>query len=392
MVYFYIVFAIYIVLTKIVVNTDADVQGNFSASTAGYIVAILILIFILLIVYKKINCLKYLTKNFFFMVPFMYYINALIFSFLSLLPVLSLFRSINGIGFVFIGAIVGKYLKKYTFEIRLLFFYKLLLVVFISGLVGNLLYSFFYIKNFSIWHFQAGYVALISIYLALWHLLDFFENRKKKDFVIFAVLFVITSFLHSFSAYISFYVAFIFILFYKRKFISFLILFLIPIVISGFVIDYLNSNLDSLILGKPAAAYLVGSGRFDIYAASFDAFSSLDIVKKIVGVGFMSERNILSSYDLTWSTDPHNSFIVSLLGTGIIGAFLYIVFILIPFFMKSFLIKNTSKNIFLKWITMHILFTVYGITSSSYLAVPSMQLILFIIFSYIVFKRRYNNV
>ena len=100
----------------------------------------------------------------------------------------------------------------------------------------------------------------------------------------------------------------------------------------------------------------------------------------------MAERNILAGYKLAWSTDPHNSFIVSILGLGLIGAILYLIYILAPIFMSTRIKKRVGTNLYLKWISMHIMFFIYGITSSSYLAVPSMQLILFISFTFILLR------
>jgi hypothetical protein len=385
--YFFIVISLYVLLTKVIVNTHANPQGDFQASSAGYIVALITLLFISFIIFRYKSF--FIFKNRFFVtIPMIYYGYALSTSAMSLLPIVSSFRSISGVGFILIGCTIGKYMNQYELKYRAYLYYRLLILITLVGIIANVIYGLNYINEFSIFKLQAGYVSLICIYIAIWHYIDYQHHRKKKDLLIFIFLVLFTVQLHSFSAYISLYIAFIFLFFYKKNYIKFLAALLLPVSMFTFAVKYLESNLDALILGKTAGSYLIGSGRFDVYIASFDAFSKLDLWYQIQGVGFMSERNILSEYSLAWSSDPHNSFIVSLLGLGVIGVIIYMTYIITPFLYRKKLAKIVGKELSLKWILLHVVFLVYGVTSSSYLAVPSMQLILFTVFSYILFHRR----
>lgn len=390
--YYIFIIVFYFFLTKIIVNTDTDVSGSFQSSNAAYVVAFLTLLFIWFIVVRNYRKLLKLPTDWYFILPLIYYMNALIFSYISLIPQISFFRAISGIGFVFVALSIGKYLSRFEFKIQIEYFYKIILYLFAGGTISNIFYHYIYKSNFSITDFQAGFMALLSIYLSLWHFINYKYTLLKKEFLLFLFFFAITFLLHSFSAFISFYFALVYILiFTNQKYLgSFLII--LPVTSISYVVSFLNSNPDMWILGKPAGAYLIGSGRFVIHEASFDLYySKLDFLQQIIGIGFMAERNLLSTYELTWSTDPHNSFIVSLLGMGIMGAILYICFIIFPFLKKKFLLTTLDKNTYLKWIVLHIVFSVYGITSSSYLGVPTFQLIFFILFSYLIFKNRKNH-
>lgn len=386
--YYISLIIVYFFLTKIIVNTDSDVAGTFKSSSIAYIIAVLTLLFIFIIIIKRYRNLAKLPIGFYFLIPLFYYLDALLFSFFSLIPQISIFRAITGVGFVLVAISIGKFLSRFSLKIQIKYFYKTILYLFIWGVVANVFYHFIYKSNISIINLQAGYMALLSIYLSLWHFINYKYDSNNKQFLLFLFFFIITFFLHSFSAFIAFYIGIIYILIFTNQKYLGMILFIVPIVSMSFIINYLNLNPDIWILGKPAAAYLIGSGRFEIYEASFDAFSKLDFLHQFIGIGFMSERDLLSSYKLSWSTDPHNSFIISLLGMGLIGSFTYILFIIFPFFKKKYILKNFDNIIYLKWIVLHITFTVYGITSSSYIGVPSFQLVFFIIFSYIIFKHK----
>ena len=50
--YFFIVISLYVLLTKVIVNTHANPQGDFQASSAGYIVALITLLFISFIIFR----------------------------------------------------------------------------------------------------------------------------------------------------------------------------------------------------------------------------------------------------------------------------------------------------------------------------------------------------
>jgi len=384
--YFLIVFFVYIVGEKLIVNTGGSVSGSFQSSNAAYFLAFYTLVFVLFILFKDLKKILFIKNRFYVILPLFYYLLGLILSGVSLLPVVSAFRSSIGIGFILLSGTIGHYLNNFNIDISLKLYYKLLITILIAGIIGKILYSYLYISGFSILNLQAGYIGLISLYIGIWNFIEY-KNKKGRRYLFNMILFILIALLlHSFSSFLAFYIAFSYVIFlYKHRIMS-LLLIGSPILLLSAVITYLNNNLDTIIFGKPAAAYLIGSGRFDIYPAAESAFYNFDLLHKVLGIGFMAERNILSKYDLTWSIDPHNSFIVSILGLGVLGAFLYLLFIIVPFFMKKRILIYQSKSIFFKWITMHIMFTIFGITSSDYLARPSILLILYIILSFIIFN------
>ncbi len=387
MIYYILVIAAYILLGKLIFNTSANPAGKFHASAAAYFFAIVTIWFIIFINIKHIRTITTIPNKWIFKLPLLYYTYALFFSPLSLIPMVSLFRAISGIGFVIASISIGKSLSKYPLEKRIKTFSKILILILIVGIISNYLFQAVYLKIYSPLQLKAGYIGLICTYLSLWYLIDYYTKHKKKYLFLSLFLLFSASLLHSFSAYIAYYAAFIYLSFYLRKYLQAILLTAIPLYLLPIIIHYLKTHPYKIILGKPAAAYLIGSGRFEVYMAAIDAFiNKLNEINKIFGVGFMAERDILASYHLTWSSDPHNSFLMSLLGLGLIGTLLYTGYIIAPFFYIKKLRKLYNENYVLKWIGMHIMFSIYGLTSSSYLATPSIQLILFLLFSYILLK------
>jgi O-antigen ligase len=103
----------------------------------------------------------------------------------------------------------------------------------------------------------------------------------------------------------------------------------------------------------------------------------------------MAEREILRTYDLPWSSDPHNSLIVSMLGVGLPGVFLYLMGIgAAPLsYLKNAIKKENSEYGF--FLTVHIMLVCYGITSSSFIAVPTFLLIVYIAYARLI-ELRFN--
>ncbi|PCI87007.1 MAG: hypothetical protein COB24_07440 [Hyphomicrobiales bacterium] len=383
--YFYISFCVYIIISKLFVNPEGSVTGSFKASSAAYIVAIISLAFVAIINVKHIKSTLKTSLHFFSALPLCYYTLALLMAPISLIPVISIFNSLLALGFVLVGISIGQFINRFPLEKKLSLFYNLVRVILYSEIVGKIISQYMYVSSFSIFNLQGGYIAVLSIFLGLWHLIEYYENRRFKGLVYFILYFILTWQLHSFSAFLAFYAALVIIFYFRRKLVIATLLGLAPFLTLSLIIAYLNANLDQVIFGKSAGAYLIGSGRFQIYWASLDAYSNLDLFRQILGVGYMSERDILAGYDLSWSIDSHNSFLVSLLGMGFIGASLYLFFVGIPYFKRKKVTLNVGRTIFIKWIAMHTLFFIYGITSSSYMARPSILVFLYIVFAYIVF-------
>jgi len=234
--------------------------------------------------------------------------------------------------------------------------------------------------NFHWQGIPSGYITVMVLYFAIYNLINYYDFKKRKYLVRFFLITILASYLNSFSAHLALLFSILVLLFYKKKYLFLIMITTFLVIGFFFTISFLENNLDLVINNKPAGVYLIGSGRFSIYIASLELYKSLDIGHQIFGLGFMSERNLLSAYGLTWSIDPHNSFIRSVLGLGAVGGALYIFFSVYPFIIYPKL-KKINKNIALKWLMMHTMFLIYGITSSTYLGTPSIQLFVFIIFS-----------
>jgi hypothetical protein len=91
---------------------------------------------------------------------------------------------------------------------------------------------------------------------------------------------------------------------------------------SSILISILENNVaQAFIYDKTVGNLLTGSGRFELYVSGFKEYFNSSIVNLIFGYGYMMERSVLSTLDLSWSSDPHNAILRSLLGSGIIGLF-----------------------------------------------------------------------
>lgn len=390
--YYLFIFFIYIATGKLFFNDNSSVNGNFQASSAAYIVALLTILFILFILFKTPKNLLKIKNNYIIIIPLLYYFYALLTTPFSLIPIVTIFQSMTGLGFVMIANSISKKINKMSFQNSISFLNKMIIIIIIAGIFTNLIFN---LKNpnFNWLGIPSGYIALMVLYFSIYNLIDYFDYKKNKYLFRFIFITIFALYLNSFSAHLALFTSIAFLFFYKKKYF-FLFTYLTLITIGLLlIITFLENNLDLVINNKSAGSYLIGSGRFAIYNISFELYDSLNIFRQIFGLGFMSERNLLSSYELAWSTDPHNSFIRSILGLGAIGGFFYLMFVLYPFIIYSRL-KKINKNISLKWLMMHTMFLMYGITSSSYLGTPSIQLIIFIVFSQILIhnKRHYQCV
>lgn len=367
---FLTIFAIYLLMSKLFFNEDSDVHGSFKASLAAYQVAMLNIVFIFGIILLRIKSLFVIKLEKQLIIIFSYYLFALISVVYSALPTVTAFRAFSGLGFYYaITVAINIYSNEH--QIKLIkFLWVLLIFSFLSSLI-------FYIKHYGfniVFGISSGYSALIACLLALYYVFCAEKNTTINKFLAIA-LFVAAVYMKSFSAIISFIIAYLFLLFMNKQYIKFIILIAAIIIPINGAILYLSHNPEQIILGKPAGAYLIGSGRFDVYSAAADLYiNRFDLIQKIIGVGFMSEREYLKYYDLTWSTDPHNSFIMSTLGLGIIGAIIYIVFVIFPFIYLGKESYRKSKE-YVYSVATHLASVVYGITSSQYLGTPSVLLI-----------------
>lgn len=365
-------FSCYLLMSKMFFNESASVNGHFSTSLAAYQIAFLNIFFVFFVIISKLRIITVVKKDFQLSILIVYYILALISSIYSPLPIVSAYRALVGIGFYYVIVALFEVYKDYDYKTILRFIWLVLVFSFISSAI-------FFINRYGyksmVFGIPSGYSALLSCVLSIYYFF-FSDGKWLLDKALALFLLVISLYMKSFSANIAFVIAFMFLLILRHRYIMFLFIALTLLVSVNFGINYLESNPEQIVLGKPAGAYLIGSGRFAMYSAAFDLYyNKYDVMQKFFGGGFMAEREYLVDYNLTWSTDPHNSLITSLLGTGFFGALVYFIFILSPFL---YLLKSSYRNndAFIFAISVHLASIVYGVTSSQYIGTPSMILII----------------
>lgn len=364
-----IITMIYILLSKSFVNPDANVAGGFQESSAAYQVAMLSIFYIFSVILTDIHGIFKIKKNVNLILIGLYYVLALFSTVYSAIPLLTAFRGSMGIGFFFVILIIVRQYEKLPINEYIKFLWVVLISSFIASLIFHIRLNGY---NF-VFGVSSGYSALIACFLAIYYYV--FEKNKKYTFLKISILIIASFYMKSFSAIIALYFSILLILFLQRKYIKAIILVMVVILLANTIYLYLITHPTELIFGKPGGAYLIGSGRFALYSAAFDLYlNKLDSLQSTVGVGFMAEREFLKNYDLTWSSDPHNSFILSVLGMGVLGGIIYLLFIIVPFiYISNERIRKNKYYIF--GISSHLGAVVYGVTSSGYLGTPSILLI-----------------
>lgn len=386
--FFAIALALNIIFQKNVFNEDADVSGSFAASSAAYLVAASIAFLVLAnVVYYGMHITVLPASGIFLSIAF-FYIYALITSPASGLPALTAFRALSGAGYVIIAGHFGRLVAKRGWVEGEKQVYHLILLTALALAVGAYMFNVNIMKKTNPLNIQAGSGALLFMFLSLWKLIDYRFRFQKKD-IFFAALFAVVGvLLHSFSSILALGVTLLALLFISGRHLLFLVtISLIAASVFAFI-QYLYANPDSIVLGKPARAYLIGSGRFAMYEYAFETYKTLTLDRQIFGVGFMAERELFVGSDLSWSINLHNSFLSNLLGTGVVGLTLSMLFGGLPFLARRKVIKNTSLEIYFKWISMHVMFLAYGMSSIDYPSSPSPLLLIFLCFTAFVLGAR----
>jgi len=379
--------AIYIICIKLITNVDGSPTGKVEVSFNAYLSIFFTLLFIICIFLSNVRYAVKFDNHPAILLPTAYYVYALLASFFSIYAEMSFYRSFIGICFCLIGFYIGKaaFQKKDQ-----AFFENASFLILFFGVFGVLVFNIMHKDIKDLMYLQGGFIALIAAYISLSYLINYYESKRDFNLFYFLFFFGVCVFLNSFSSFLALNACiFLVLYFYKRRFllVFFLVLFFIFLY---FFFSYVASNPDQLVLGKPAGAYLTGSGRFAIYQGAIEVYSSLPLFQKIFGVGFMAEREVLSQLDLTWNIDVHNSFLSTLLGLGILGGFIYLLCMLAPFFYLKRLKKNINHVLLFKWIVFHSLCFIYGITSSTYIAVPSVIFIIYIAFTKFILSCYYE--
>lgn len=371
-----------IILQKNVFNDEADVSGSFASSREAYIVAASTIIFIIANFIYYFRSTIVIPKSIFLMLLF--YLWALAFSPFSALPYLSAFRALSGLGLVVIAYFVALDFLGRNLEYALNKFYNLLLITAAAMTIGTYMFNINILGSTNPFLLRAGAGSLIFFFLSLWHFTSFLFRGQFRELALMIIYIAIGLSLNSFSALLSFVISAIFILFMSRRFLLFLVFSVLLFISIIVFLQYINLNIDSVVFNKPARTYLIGSGRFPLYEYAVYIYEELPLARKLVGVGFMAERELFVGGNLTWSTNLHNSFLSNLLGVGLFGFFISIIYTIYPFLVRRRVSRYFGPEITLKWIGMHFLFILFGFTSIDYPSQPSWILFLFLIFTTII--------
>lgn len=330
------------VLSKVLFNNEGDAKGDFVTNNILYLNAFFTILFLVLIFLSKEKKLKYNFSGL-YGITFIYYIFCLISSIYSNIIFLSFYNSVCGILYTISSLVLGEKIIKNNYSLEMSFncLINFLYLFSFFAILANMYFFYAYrgendfIKN----GVSSGFIALLILYLSF---VLFVHNTNIYRKIMSIFLFLITIKLNSFSAFLSFGAMIIFYFFMRKRYLLILISSVFIYLATISFLSYLDANIGvATINNKPAEAYMTGSGRFILYETAFKIYiNEYDLREKIFGVGFMAERSVLLGHDLPWITDPHNAFVLNVLGLGLIGVIIYFIFIFYPFFFIK-----TSKRI-----------------------------------------------
>ncbi|ANP74983.1 hypothetical protein A134_00495 [Vibrio crassostreae 9CS106] len=367
---------------KLIFNVDGSPLGGFDANLTLFINAIGTL-FVLFVIVSRDKRAQYFPKSKFYLIAIIYYLIALMSSFYSGLPLISSYNAIVGGLFVFSASAIAKHVNKEgnIFD-NYQWFLSFLLKFTIAGILINILFYYIYFgkSDFLKHGIGADFSAALLLFVAISNM--HIKNGFLPKFLFFLAL-ILSLRLNSFSSLLSVSVGYVVFLLYNKNFIRFSIVVLCSILTITLFYTFLldNSGSGLIINNKPANAYLTGSGRFDYYLTAFDVIKNFDFFKFIFGTGFMAERLLMDGFGLSWITDPHNSALLSFLGMGTMGFFLYLSFCIYPYIKVLYMKKSGLEA---HWIFFHTTFIAYGFTSSYYLGRPTVILIFSLLLTSII--------
>ena len=299
-------------------------------------------------------------------VLFIYYFIVVVFGLFSLNIVQSIFFGVKGLLFTILATEYSQEgLKKNMND-----FLRFSLLIF----VPSLLIAF--LTNGKV---QLGIINVFWLVSATYYL------RERLNIYGILLVILIGINMHSHSGLISAVLASLFVgIVHKRRRYKLIATGCLGItfLVSIYLIGFFEANLTREFLGKPAGAYLTGSGRFDVYTEVLSIYKKSGFnLRSIFGYGYNTERLLLKDSGLTWITDPHNS----ILRTLVTGGYLLLAVWLLFIFGQTFKFIRCARTVsnknsyFLLWSWLLIVF--YGLTSSHMLANPTQMI--FIILSLI---------
>lgn len=293
-----------------------------------------------------------------------YYLIVVVFGFFSLNVFQSIFFGIKGLLFTFLAS--G--FSQNGLESNMKDFLRFSVLIFIPSLINAIL------ANGDV---QLGIIIVFWLVSALYYL------RKRLNILGIVLVVFIGINMHSHSGLLAAVIAFLFVgILHKRwlyKLIAIGCFGIISMAVT-YLIGFFQANLAQDFLGKPAGAYLTGSGRFDLFIEVLSIYQESGFnLRTIFGYGYNMERLLLRDSGLTWTTDPHNSMLRSLVTGGYLLLGVWLSFILgqTLLFIRCARTVSNYSSYFLLWSWLLIVF--YGFTSSHMLANPTQMI--FIILS-----------
>ncbi|ENM5889541.1 O-antigen ligase family protein [Vibrio mimicus] len=355
-----------------------------NSSLAAYVIAGVFLLTFggVFLVTKKTK----IVKDSLVIIGLFYYLWMLIWSWDSNIFFMSAYYGVSGVLMIYFCMCYIEYNKCFDNETQLKNVINLMLLVFLSYFVGGIYFEIIYRGKSLMDGIPLGFGAVLYYFVVFYTTKSSIDKSKLIYIPVIILAVLIGLYFKSLSAFMAYFVCLIMYLFFKRKYLLLSFGIGLAIVLMALMYNFLmeNEGTDTVLLGKSVNAIITGSGRFQVYAAAWDVLKNYDLLTLVKGVGFMTERTVLARYDLAWSTDVHNSFLLSIVTGGVVAAILYFLFVLSPLFVGTYTSKD-AKSLF---ISFHFMCVFFGLSSSYYLGRPSYLLILSILLYSAVTSRR----
>ena len=284
---------------------------------------------------------------------------------------------LRGIMFILIGYLIftgfnNPFNREGVFVSELLF-YSLSVAIFLEVL------QFTSYENLIANGAGGSFVALIGLITTLQ--IFYIETSSKKQKIIkfarMVLIFFIVFKLNSLSSMVFFLISVLMaMLFFKKyKFIFLTLLVFVPT--GSFVYDSLVDG-DIRIARKDLSTIQEGTGRFETWKACSSMIVSGEV--PVLGAGLMNEKDLLKNKNLNVSHTCHNSILSNIFSFGIIGALLYLLFLVICLYELIFCINNKSNSLFIYFVFIFSM-VLFGQSSGFVPGMPSILISYFVWFS-----------
>ena len=370
-----------VVAGKVFFNEGSSVSNTVTSSIAAYMIAVVFFStfgYVFIITNKKS-----LPRNDMLIIALVYYLWMFIWSFFSNIPLMSFYYSVSGILMLVFSKFYAESFAYLDMETRYKNVKNTMFIVFLSYALSAVFFELYYLHKPLASGLPLGFAALFYYFFVFLVTKKMLDKNKISLLLLVLPLVLLGIYFKSFSALLSYVVCMGVYLILKRRYILALTMLTILILttVSFMSFLYLNEGSDADIAGKSVNSILSGSGRFVVYEKALQTYSDMGVINKIKGVGFMTERTVLSHYELAWSTDVHNSFLLSLVTGGIGGLIIYLSFVFYPL-----LSKYRKMKYFDDYIIYHLMCVIFGLSSSYYIGRPSYLMLLSIIFFFVFIK------